>query len=71
MVKLSANFILYSEIGTTIANGSVFRIAKYEPGVAERWHQTDSIDYAVVLSGEIIMQLDGGEVQLKAGNVLI
>ena len=39
--------------------------------MAERWHQTDSIDYAVVLSGEISMQLDEEEVQLKAGNVLI
>lgn len=39
--------------------------------MAGRWHQTDSIDYAVVLSGEISMQLDEGEVQLKAGNVLI
>ena len=46
------------KIGTTVANGSVFRVVKYEPGVTERWHQTDSIDYAIVLSGEIYMQLD-------------
>jgi len=59
------------EIGTTIADGSVFRIIKYDPGVAGRWHETDSIDYAVVLSGEIDMQLDEGEVHLKAGDVLI
>jgi quercetin dioxygenase-like cupin family protein len=59
------------EFGTTIANGSVFRIARYEPGVSKRWHKTDSIDYAVVLQGEIYMQLDAGEVRLKAGDVLI
>ncbi len=59
------------EFGTTIANGSVFRIARYEPGVTKRWHKTDSIDYAVVLQGEIIMQLDDGEVHLKAGDVII
>lgn len=59
------------QIGTTIANGSVFRIIKYDPGVSERWHATDSIDYAVVLSGEIDMQLDEGEVHFKAGDVLI
>ncbi len=59
------------KIGTTIANGSVFRIVKYEPGVTERWHQTDSIDYAIVLSGEIFMQLDEEEVHLTAGNVLV
>jgi len=59
------------EIGTTIADGSVFRIIRYEPGVAKRWHRTDSIDYAVVLSGEIYMQLDEEEVHLKAGDVMI
>ena len=59
------------EIGTTIANGSVFRIIKYDPGVSERWHVTDSIDFAVVVSGEIDMQLDEGEVHLKAGDVLV
>lgn len=59
------------KMGTTIAGGSVFRIIRYEPGVAKRWHRTDSIDYAVVLSGEIDMQLDEEEVHLKAGDVMI
>jgi len=59
------------ETGTTVAGGSVFRVIRYEPGVAKRNHRTDSIDYAVVLSGEIDMQLDEEEVHLKAGDVLI
>ncbi len=59
------------QIGTTLPGGSVFWIVQYDPGVAKRWHQTDSIDYAVVLSGEIYMELDEGEVHLKAGDVLI
>jgi len=59
------------EIGTTIAGGSVFRLGKYEPGVSERWHRTDSIDYAICVSGEMWMQLDKGEVHLKAGDVVI
>jgi quercetin dioxygenase-like cupin family protein len=59
------------EIGTTIAGGSVFRLGRYEPGVAERWHRTDSIDYAIVVSGEMWMQLDKEEVHLKAGDVVI
>ena len=59
------------EIGTSIGNGSVFRIVRYEPGVAERWHRTDSVDYAVVLSGELHMQLDEDEVRLKPGDVVI
>jgi len=59
------------KFGTTIAGGSVFRVIEYAPGVAERWHRTDSIDYAVVLSGEIDMQMDEGETHLKAGDVIV
>jgi quercetin dioxygenase-like cupin family protein len=59
------------ELGTSLANGSVFRIARYEPGVAGRWHRTDTIDYGIVLAGELWMQLDTGEVHLKAGDVVI
>src|SRR5919202_1802396 len=45
-------------IGTTLPNGTVFRVVRYEPGVSPRRHRTDSIDYAVVISGEIEMELD-------------
>ncbi len=59
-------------IGTTLQNGSVFRIVRYEPGVTPRNHRTDSIDYAVVISGQIDMELDDGVVvTLKAGDVLV
>jgi quercetin dioxygenase-like cupin family protein len=34
-------------------------------------HRTESIDYAIVLSGEITMLLDEGEVLLKAGDILV
>ena len=34
-------------------------------------HRTESIDYAVVLDGEMTMLLDVGEVQLKTGDVVI
>ena len=59
------------ELGTTQPNGTVFRIVEYQPGVAARVHRTESIDYAVVLAGEIDMQLDGSEVHLRAGDVLV
>jgi len=40
--------------------------------VAPRVHRTDSIDYAVVISGEIDMELEKGtEVHLKVGDVLV
>jgi quercetin dioxygenase-like cupin family protein len=59
------------KIGTTIPDGTVFRIVSFGPGVAPRNHRTDSIDYAVVMSGEIDMELDIGTVHLKAGDVLV
>jgi mannose-6-phosphate isomerase-like protein (cupin superfamily) len=58
-------------VGFTDPNGTVFRIVRYEPGVAPRMHRTESIDYAVVMSGEIDMELDSSTVHLKAGDVLV
>jgi quercetin dioxygenase-like cupin family protein len=59
------------KIGTFIPGGSVFRVVSFGPGVAPRNHRTDSIDYGVVISGEIEMVLDIGSVILKAGDVLV
>ena len=57
---------------TTVEGGTVFRIVHYGPGVTPRNHRTDSIDYAVVISGEIDMELDDGVVaHLKQGDVLV
>ena len=57
--------------GTTLKNGTVFRVVEFGPGVSPRNHRTDSLDYAVVISGEIDMQLDDSTVTLKAGDVLV
>jgi mannose-6-phosphate isomerase-like protein (cupin superfamily) len=59
------------KIETTIPGGSVFRVVSFGTGVSPRNHRTDSIDYAVVISGEIDMQLDTESVHLKAGDVLV
>lgn len=57
---------------TMLPNGTVFRIIEFKPGVASRMHRTDSIDYLVVMSGEIDMELDDGvEVHLAAGDVMV
>jgi quercetin dioxygenase-like cupin family protein len=59
------------EVGTTLKNGTVFRVIAFAPGVAPRNHRTDSIDYAVVVSGEIDMELENSVVHLNAGDVLV
>jgi mannose-6-phosphate isomerase-like protein (cupin superfamily) len=58
-------------VGTTLKNGTVFRVVEFMPGVSPRVHRTDSIDYAVVISGEIDMELDDSIVHLRAGDVLV
>jgi mannose-6-phosphate isomerase-like protein (cupin superfamily) len=58
-------------VGTMPPDGTIFRIIAYGPGVAPRNHRTLTIDYAVVISGEIDMELDDAVVHLKAGDVLV
>jgi mannose-6-phosphate isomerase-like protein (cupin superfamily) len=58
-------------VAGTDENGSVFRIVEYGPGVAPRNHRTLSIDYAVVMAGEIDMEIDGATVHLRQGDVLV
>ena len=59
------------ELPINLSNGSIFRIVRSEPGVSKMWHATDTIDYGIVLSGEMWMQLEKGEVHLRAGDVVI
>ena len=59
------------KVGTTLDGGTVLRVVEFSPGVQRRMHRTDSIDYAVIMSGEIDMELDDSTVHLKAGDVLV
>jgi quercetin dioxygenase-like cupin family protein len=56
---------------TAMKNTAVSRAIEYAPGVTPRNHRIDSIYFAVILSGEIDMELDDEEVNLKAGDVLV
>ena len=58
-------------VAWTGPDGTIFRIVHYEPGVAPRKHRTETIDYAVVISGEIEMHLDDAVVKLRAGDTLV
>jgi quercetin dioxygenase-like cupin family protein len=58
-------------VQTTLPGGTIFRVVEFSPGLQARNHRTDSIDYAVVLKGEIDMEMDGSMIHLKAGDVLV
>src|SRR4030095_12418413 len=59
------------EVGTTLGNGTTFRGGEVGPGRAARNNRTDSVDYIVIISGEIDMELDDSVVHLKAGDVMV
>jgi quercetin dioxygenase-like cupin family protein len=58
--------------GITISNGTVLRYVDMSPGLLSPMHRTVSLDYGVVLEGEIELVLDSGETRLmKRGDVAI
>ena len=60
----------YNYVGT--GQGTAFRITELAPGHARFTHRTETVDYAILLSGEIDLELDGDEVaHLKPGDVVV
>ena len=66
------------DLGATVVGrppqrgGTIFRIIEFQPGNASEMHVTQTIDYALVMSGELDMALgDGVEVHLQQGDVLV
>jgi mannose-6-phosphate isomerase-like protein (cupin superfamily) len=60
------------------SHGTVIRILDFLPGFSKETsgtrpfvHRTESVDYGVVLEGEMVLLLDDSEVHLKAGDVVI
>jgi hypothetical protein len=57
-------------VGT--GGGTLIRIDEWAPGCARFTHRTETLDYIIMLSGEIDLELDSGEVaHLKSGDVLL
>ena len=52
-------------------NGSRFAVIDFPPGNVPHMHRTETIDYVIVLEGEIEMDMDTSTVKLKAGDVMV
>lgn len=58
-------------------NGTKIRINEFQPGhindqgLQSPVHRTESVDYGIVLEGEIVLVLDDSEVTLRAGDVVV
>lgn len=59
-------------LGLVIPGGTVLRVVDFAPNLPAAMHRTQSLDYGIVLDGEIIMILDSGEEHhLKRGDVAV
>ena len=52
-------------------NGTRFAVIDFPPGNKPHLHRTETIDYVIVLEGEIDMDMDDSSVTLKAGDIMI
>lgn len=48
------------DVGLTLHGGSVIRVVDMLPGGTSPMHRTNSLDYGIVLSGEVELELDDG-----------
>src|SRR5262245_58055110 len=53
------------------ANGTRFAVIDFPPDNVPRMHRTETIDYVIVLEGEIEMDMDSSTVKMKAGDVMV
>ena len=58
--------------GLTLNGGSVIRVVDMLPGKSSPLHRSYSIDYGIILSGELELELDSGDVvALSAGDIVV
>lgn len=60
------------QLGLVNPNGTVARIVDFAPGIEPLMHRTQSLDYGVVLEGEVEMVLDEGVTRvMRRGDVAV
>jgi quercetin dioxygenase-like cupin family protein len=60
------------DAGLTLNRGSVLRVVDMMPDGVSPMHRTNSIDYGIVLSGEVELELDdGATTMLGPGDVVV
>lgn len=60
------------DAGLTLHQGSVIRIVDMLPGGTSPMHRSSSIDYGIVLSGAVELELDDGAVTTaRAGDIIV
>jgi quercetin dioxygenase-like cupin family protein len=71
-LQLHQDLLKSHSLGLVNPNGTVIRFVDFGPGNEAVMHRTQSLDYGVVLEGEIVMELDDGSTTtLKRGDVAV
>ena len=52
-------------------NGTKIRINELPPGAGSPMHRTQTVDYGIVLDGEVVLVLEDSETVLRAGDVVV
>ncbi|KAI1329464.1 hypothetical protein F5Y16DRAFT_417853 [Xylariaceae sp. FL0255] len=60
------------KLGLALKNGTVARMVDFSPGYVSMMHRTQSLDFGVVIEGEVDMLLDDGSTtRMKRGDVAV
>jgi quercetin dioxygenase-like cupin family protein len=60
------------DVGLTLSGGSVIRVVDMLPGGESPMHRTNSLDYGIVISGEVELELSNGAVEVcRVGDIIV
>lgn len=72
VANANANAIASARPSPTLgSNASEIRMVEMPPGSRRELHRTDTLDYGIVLAGEVHLVLERGEAMLRTGDIVI
>ena len=71
-IRLHQDLISGGELGVVQPRGTVIRFADFAPNSTGFMHRSQSLDYGIVLDGDIVLELDdGSKTHMRKGDVAV
>lgn len=71
-IKLHKDLVARGRMSAVVPNGTVCRFADFAPNSNGFMHRTQSLDYGIVLEGNVVLELDdGSKTHMTRGDVAI
>ena len=71
-IKLHEEIVAGGKLGVVLSKGTICRFADFGPGSEGFMHRTQSLDFGIILEGDMVMELDdGSETPMTRGDVAI